>query len=310
MDEQEEKGFWALIKNMPIPEFIKHNAITALSTGIGKIISSATDVPVAYLEQHSKIMRAEGDAKVMLIASAANSASKLFNTDSDLANRAFYHFGRKLVEKQLNREQVASKMIEHLREIKTTPSEGKKLDEDWLTQFWNLSETKSRDDVQEILSRILANEIAHPGSVSPYTLQLLSVLTSDIGNSFQRLSNLSIDDGTSCYVIHPNVFAFQNIGPLHEYDVTYDDLFDLDGAGLIRSAETLMLNYSKREHDIIEYEQINYAGLPAQIDLAGKQVRLIQFTKSGRELRNLLMLNENKAYTEKIKSKLQNDFLL
>ncbi|MBF9221075.1 DUF2806 domain-containing protein [Hymenobacter ruricola] len=310
MDKQGEKGFWELVKSMPIPDFIKNNVLTALSTGLGKIITSASDIPVAYFEQHSKIIRAEGDAKAKLITAAADSATKLFNTDSDLANRAFYHFGRKIVEQQFNREQVAVKMIGHLKDVEGNRIEDKKIDEDWLTQFWNLSETKSRDDVQEILSRILAKEVTNPGCISPYTLQLLSVLTSDIGNAFQRLSNLSIDDGTSCYIIHPNVFAFQNIGPLNDYDISYDDLFDLDGAGLIRSAETLMLNYSKRENDSIVFEQVNYAGLPLNIDLAGQQVRLIQFTKSGRELRNLLELTENKIYTEKIKSRLQDKFML
>ncbi|MGA6119582.1 DUF2806 domain-containing protein, partial [Sphingobacterium anhuiense] len=144
------------------------------------------------------------------------------------------------------------------------------------------------------------------GSISPYTLQLLSVLTSEIGNSFNRFCNLSIDDGESCYVIHPNVFAFQNIGPLENYDISYDDLFDLDGAGLIRSAETLMVNYSKS--DTQEFENVNYAGTSAQIDVSGKQLRLLQLTKSGRELRNLLQLTENKVYTDKLKTLFDDDF--
>ncbi|MGQ8870428.1 DUF2806 domain-containing protein [Myroides sp. TSA_177.3] len=60
-----------------------------------------------------------------------------------------------------------------------------------------------------IFFKILTKEIFNPGSISPYTLQLLSVLTSDIGNSFNRLCNLSFDDNQNCYIIHPNVLPFK-----------------------------------------------------------------------------------------------------
>lgn len=307
MTEQNNKGLIELIKNIPIPDIIKNNAITALAKGIGKIISSASDVPVAYFEQQSKLIRAKGDGKVQLIHSAAESAAKLFTTDSELTDRALYHFGKKIIEQQLNREEIANKTLKNLQNSPSNfTATTKEIDEDWLTQFWSLSETKTKEDVQDILSKILTKEIFNPGSISPYTLQLLSVLTSEIGNTFNRFCNLSIDDGKSCYVIHPNVFTFQNIGPLDDYDISYDDLFDLDGAGLIRSAETLRLNYSKSETQ--QFEDVDYAGTYAQIDVSGKQLCLLQLTKSGRELRNLLQLTENKIYTGKLKALFGDDF--
>jgi vacuolar-type H+-ATPase subunit E/Vma4 len=294
-------------KNIPIPDVIKYNAITALSKGIGKIIEGAFDIPSAYLENKAKIIRAKGDAEVKIITAASDSAANLFKTDSQLANRALNRFGQEIIESQINREKIAAKAMNHLQSMEVKEEVIEKINDDWLTIFWNLSSTKSSEEVQEILAKILSKEIVKPKSVSPNTLNLLSVLTSDLGNALSRLSNLSIDDGKSCYVIHPNIFPFQNIGPLDDYDVSYDDLFELDGAGLIRSAEALMLNYAAGQP---EFELVNYAGLKADLSLVGAQVYLIQFTKSGRELRNLIDLTENKVYTQKLKEKLKDSFTL
>ncbi|MFA6713442.1 MAG: DUF2806 domain-containing protein [Bacteroidales bacterium] len=294
MNEQENNSL-DFLKNLPIPDLIKQNAITALSKGISKLITSVTDIPVAHLEGKAKLIRARADVEVKLIEAAANAAAELFKTDNELANRALYNFGRRIIEGQVNKDKIAFKTVHQLNSTYIEKDAKESIDNDWITIFWNLSETKSAEDVQEILAKILSKEIIKPRSVSPNTLQLLSVLTSDLGNSFSRLCNLSIEDDSTCFVIHPHVFSFQNIGPLNEYDVSYNDLFELDGAGLIRNAETIMFNYDADPDST--FEKVNYAGIPAELKVAGKQLRLIQFTKSGKELRNLISLKENKKYT-------------
>lgn len=297
----ENKNTWLdLIKNVTIPEVFKNNLITALAKGLGNIITSASGIPVSYFNSISNEITAKSQGKVLLIEAASLEASKLFATESELANRALTYFGNKIIQNQVNRESVATKTLDNLQQLNITDNQNvDQIDIDWLTMFWDLAESKSKEDVQEILSKILSKEIVAPKSISPHTLQLLTVLTSSLGDAFTRLCNLSIDDGASCYVIHPKVFSFQNIGPLFDYAVSYEDLFELDGAGLIRSAETLMLNYSESE-----MEDIDFAGIKAQLNVSGKQLHLIQFTKAGRELRNLLSLSPNAQYKIAIKEKL------
>ncbi|SDT43852.1 Protein of unknown function [Mucilaginibacter mallensis] len=306
--ESDKKGIFEILKSLPIPEIIKTNAITAFAKGIGKIITSASGIPVAYFDSVANELQATSKARIALIEQASKEASKLFVTDSSLANRALSYFGDKIIGAQNNRESIANKVFNNLSAINISDSErSKEIDVDWLTMFWNLAETKTKEDVQEILAKILTMEIVKPTSISPNTLQLLTVLTSNIGDAFKRLCNISIDDGERCFVIHPNIFAFQKIGPLFDYDVSYDDLFELDGAGLIRSAETLMLNYSASEQP--EFEEINFAGHNARLDISGLQLNLIQFTKSGRELRNLLDLSPNQAYLTALQNKVKDAFI-
>ena len=72
------------------------------------------------------------------------------------------YYSSKIFKGQKNREKVARKTIQSLSDVTET---GKiteavnTIDEDWLTQFWNLAETKTNEDVQEILAQILIKEI-------------------------------------------------------------------------------------------------------------------------------------------------------
>lgn len=299
--EENQNKWLDIIKEFTVPDIIKNNAVVALAKGIGNIITSASNIPTSYFNSIANEISAKSQAKIKMIEAASDEASKLFATESDLANRALGYFGNKIIQNQVNRESVATKTISNLQQIKINGNENHiEIDIDWLTMFWDLAEIKSKDDVQEILSKVLSKEIVKPNSVSPHTLQLLTVLTSDLGDSFKRLCNLSTDDGERCFVIHPKVFAFQNIGPLSDFSVSYEDLFDLDGAGLLRSAETLMLNYGESE-----FEDIDIAGTKAQLNVSGQQLHLIQFTKAGRELRNLLTLSLNSEYKQAIKEKLK-----
>lgn len=228
------------------------------------------------------------------------------NGNPDLAERALKSNGIKLIEEQINKDNIAIKTFDILQDpnsIKRIGTEKQEINPDWLTAFWNLAATKTDKDVQEILSKILADEILKPKSISLHTLQTLSILTSKIGESFSRLSNLSIDDNDSVFVIHPHVFSFQKIGPLDDYNISFNDLLDLDGAGLIRSTETITIQYGESK-----IEEVDYAGKSALLDISGKQLKLIFFTNAGKELRRLLTLEPIDNYTQEISRILGDSF--
>lgn len=297
-----------IIKSFELPESIKKNAITAFAKGVGRIITSGIEIPAVYLEGIANKIKATTQAQVSIIQSEGKSASKLFQSDPQLAERALARLGNDIYNQQINREAVVYKTIDELNKTPLSKIGAGKIDPDWLTMFWELSENKSNEELQSYFAKLLTGEIISPGSVSPYTLQILSILTGDIARSFDKLCCLSIDDGEKSFIIHPNVFAFQNIGPLDDFKISYNDLFDLESARLIRSAETIMLNYAETED--AKFEAVDYAGLPANLRLDGHQVHLIQFTRAGRELRNLLAMTPNEEYTRTLKVKLGDDFSL
>ena len=286
----------SVLSKLPnLPDFIKYNAVLALSIGLGKNIKALTDIPAAFLEGIAKTKRADTEAKILIKNAAAKSAAQKFENDENLAERALEYYGGKLVAEQINRDQVAIKMLNNLPAVTNKTNADKQIDEDWLTMFWNISSTKSKEDVQEILSKILASEVVSPGSISPKTIQILSLLTSEIGNSFQRFCNLTLAHGDQTIFIHPHVFPFQQMGRLENIGIDNNDLFTLEGADLIRSAECTMFNYPESEN--YEHVVFDYAGRSMELNISGKQLQLILLTQAGRELRNLFQLTENLEYT-------------
>ena len=286
-----------------IPDKIKNNALIAIGKGVGKLITAGLEVPTAYLEGITQGIRNKTEGEQFVAKSAAKAASKVFSDDDQLQQRAVDYFARRIVNEQENREQIAQLTMENLTHESINKDAAETIDEDWLTVFWRLAETKSSKDIQVLLAKLLCREIVQPRSVSPHTLQLLSILTSDLAKAFERLCRISIDDGKSAYVIHPHVFPFKEIGPLDAYDVSYEDLFDLDGARLLRSAEALLVDYAA--DDNATFEKVDFAGKPALLNLAGKQVHLLQFTRAGRELRCLIALQPNAKYEETLRQRFQ-----
>ncbi len=304
--ESEEMTWLERLTSIELPESIKNNAITAIAKGIGGLIESGLNLPKAYLDGLTAKIQAKYDAELNIITAAGKSAANLIAENPELGERALARYGKEIYQQQLNRESIAWKTFEELEHTVTTTESVDAIDPDWLTLFWKTAQIKSNEEIQRYFAKLLASEISAPSSISPHTLLILSVLTGGLAKSFESLCNISIDDGHWAFVVHPDVMAFQTIGSLESYSVSYDDLFDLDGAGLIRSAEALYLNF--KGDDGGPLADVEYAGSPAGLRLAGHAAYLIQFTKAGRELRRLVDKQRIQAYTDALINNLGGDF--
>jgi len=317
MTENEDKSWLDVLKGISIPDWVTDNLIAALGKGILNsvtgILTTASEIPKAALQNRSEKIKLIGEVQRELIRKAAEHSLLQVQEDSELAERALKYHGVKLLEQQVNRESIAQKTLENLRHVEFLEDEPEnKINRDWLTAFWNMAENKSEEDVQNLLARILNNEIVKPGSLSLHTLQVLSILDSEVGKSFAKLCNMSIDDGDLAFFIHPNVFPFQNIGKTKMYGFNFHELLALDGAGLIRSAETIRLQFKEPFSPDAEpeYEEVEYLGGKAKLATAGEQLNFIYFTQAGTELRRLMELKEVPNYTLRLKEILKDKFIV
>ncbi|MCK9625949.1 MAG: DUF2806 domain-containing protein [Bacteroidales bacterium] len=305
MQDDSKNGIMKLmdfLKSLDLPSWLVKNVVTALGKGVYNVTFELTEIPVNHLKNHNEKIKLKGNIKRDLIKKASIEYSEIFDNNPEFAERALTNYGIKILEEQQNKEIIALKTLKYLdvNKSKAIESTGGEIGYDWLTSFWKLAETKTDDDIREILARILSQEIIKPNSLSLHTLQVLSILSSNIGQIFNKLCNLSIDDGEMAYFIHPNVFTFQRIGTIDEYGLSLNDLLKLDGAGLIRSTEAIKLNFGENRP-----EKIDFAGLKAEINFSGLQIDLIYFTQAGRELRNLMDLKPDFKYIDAIKNKLK-----
>lgn len=307
-EENQNKNWLELIRNLNIPDWLTDNIVAAFGKGIYRIITSASEIPIAHIKNKTEKIKLIGEVEREFIKKASQHPLNQIESHPELAKRALENYGIKLIEEQINKEQLAQKTLEYLRTQEIpTDKPAKSLNQDWLTSFWNLASTKSEEEIQNILTKILSNEIINPGTLSLHTLQTLSVLDSKVGNIFANFCNMSFDDGRSAFFIHPNVFAFQNIGNTQEFGFSFEDLLDLDGANLIRSAESIQLNFAKPENYVegeYQYEDVEYASHKAKLDYSGQQLNLIYFTQAGKELRKLIPMQINETYTKVLQERL------
>ena len=138
------------------------------------------------------------------------------------------YFAEDLFRTQVNRESTIEAIAIEVKNSAPEHDTDAEIDDDWLTRFWKLAENVSHAAIRSFLARLLVKEVSKPGAISPLTLNVLSTLTPQVAQRFERFCRLSIRSGNDVYVIHPEVFPFQNIGPLDKFGVSYDDLYEFE----------------------------------------------------------------------------------
>ncbi|MGC2782054.1 MAG: DUF2806 domain-containing protein [Bradyrhizobium sp.] len=289
-------------------ERVANNVFEALTRGIGKIYEPIGRVRDAKAERAVLNERAQTFIDLAAKANELRELSEIAPDErgSSLAARSIGYMLEDFSRRQGNREKTAQAFIEDSNQVPPSEDASTPIDPDWLTKYWTLAENVSKEELRIFIAQLLTKETRKPGTVSPLTLNTLSMMTRQIAECFERFCCLSIAYDADAYVIHPNVFPFQNIGPLEEFGISYDDLYELESFGLIRSAQTIMLNYVSN----MPAKHIDYAGTRAELNLSGLQLHLIHLTRAGRELRNSLHLSPLPNYTAALAQKLGDAFVL
>ncbi|WP_184549186.1 DUF2806 domain-containing protein [Mucilaginibacter sp. FT3.2] len=170
-----------------------------------------------------KAMRNEAEAKayeleVMSRAEAKSSIIKL-EVEQDIASRVRSRLYHQEISRQHNLDNIIDNSIIYLNEeVSEDP-----IDDDWRTRFFNKAQDIKSEEVQKIWSKILANEINTPGTVSLRTLDVLSNVSMSDAKLFTKLCKLSTING---HVLKYNL-GFEN------FDLSYDEILHLMDAGLL-----------------------------------------------------------------------------
>jgi len=305
----ETEDILSMIDGIPLPPTIKKN----LWKSLGRLVTGLVDIPVAYLESKSESIKGETVALNLFRNRVAEKASTEFTNDNTLMNRAVNYYGSKLLKEQINRESVIDKTAEELKLNPPKDDTDKEIDEDWLEMFSRISESKSNEDIQLILSKILAGEIKRPGSFGPKSLQTLTLLDQETAMIFRKFCSVSYECpqlGNSLTQLICEPFGDPGNNGLEKYGLQYSNLTQLQDAGLI-------------QHDLNAWRSIHSAlfQIPFKIGqntyqlrstaetlLEQKKIKIINFTKVGLELRSVLEMETDNAYNEKLISWLKSTY--
>lgn len=290
------------ISGIPIPTPVKRSLLKALS----RLIVGTVEVPVAYLEAKARSIRAQGAAKDAVTLAAAKSAADRFTEDPVLSERAVHYFGEQILRTQINREEIARATIEAITANPPQEIPSNEIDDDWLTEFAEISAKKSNTEIRAILGRILAGEISNPGTFSPATLQLFTILSQSTARKFQTICGMSMVAEWFTFIITEPFPDYLQKG-FNKLGISYSDLLELQSYGLLMPALSSQLELDKYGESYI----FDFVGQDIKLHITDSNkslpdVGICVFSPIGHELRSVIPLEKNVAYDKILKEWLHN----
>ena len=232
------------------------------------------------------IAAAEAEAEEIKRIAQANgqiaSITALAGENPGLIERARVRLVMREIEGQRNIEAIAENALPLLPE---TVSD-KPVSDDWRRKFFLEAENICDKDLQLLWGKVLAGEVASPGSYGLRTLEVLKHLSKEEAEFFRQACAIAFEDG---WIMKPAVDPSRGLQP---YGLDYDALLVLRDAGLLFDGDTLIkdgTNWANVPSVILANN-----GIYMQISgphLQGQQIPSLPFTRAGRELQNLLPPN-------------------
>lgn len=202
---------------------------------LNKLIETIKAPFVYWAKNKEPIKQAEAETEAALIRarSAGPIAEELGLSKEDAASlilRADQRDQYDKIRQQKNIESIVQGSIEFLPStVKDEP-----VKEDWATEFFEQCKNVSEEKMQSLWSRMLAGEIAEPGSYSKRTLSFIRTLSQSEAELFTKFCSLlwfELDTG----FMHIKLSDETN---LEDYDIAFLDMLELDSIGLIKFDHT------------------------------------------------------------------------
>lgn len=182
--------------------------IKKISKAVGGVFAPFQIKRIATAEAEAAIIRAQTEIQI-----------------TDLHRRAMHRFIEEEACRQQNIEDITSKALPQL-EAGSDPS---KMDDDWVTNFFEKSRIVSDTEMQDLWARVLAGEANAPGTYSKRTVNFLGDLDKKDAELFQVLCSFGWIIGKFSPLV------FDSEAPIYNsHGLDFGTLTHLDSIGLIQ----------------------------------------------------------------------------
>lgn len=241
-----------------------------LSKPADTLIKKVSSAVGGLLEPWQMERVAKAQAKVDLIR--AQSEIEI----TDLQRRAMHRFVAEEAQRQENIERITEKALPQLEES----SDPSRIEDDWVTNFFDKSRIVSDGEMQEIWAKVLAGEANAPGTYSKRTVNFLSNLDKGEAELFQNLCSFGwiVGDFTPL-IFDPQADIYNKRG------VNFNTLTHLDSIGLIQFQN--LTGFQKT--NLPKTVSVTYCGQPLVLEMHQDEkmtlsIGKILLTQTGREL--------------------------
>lgn len=233
-DQQNNSGWLESLIDGGLPQLFAGPAGKAIS----RLIGATVEIPAAKLEQYAQGIRDETLARSKIMETLAEKSAELGISDPKLLERGLNSMLGKVYREQQNREEVAKKTIEYLKE-EPAPEASTGPSDDWMDAFEDYASKASSESIRDMFSRILAREIRKPGDISRAALHFVSILDAEVARIIEKVAPYSIE----------NNFFPKDIGG---EEIQYGEWLILEEAGFLSlGAGNLSLNHELNEQGFI-----------------------------------------------------------
>lgn len=252
--------------------------IKKVSSAIGGVFEPWQIRRVAKAEAEASLIKAKTEIEI-----------------TDLHRRAMHRFIEEEVNRQENMEEITKKSIPHLNH----ESNPERMEDDWVTNFFDKSRIISDDEMQSLWAKVLAGEANSPGTYSKRTVNLLSDLDKKDALLFQTLCRFGWVIGNFIpLVFDPQAKIYNNVG------LNFESLSHLDSLGFIQFNG--ISGFSRQR--LPKQFEVTYCGQPLVLTMQNDtdnvlDIGKVLLTQAGRELASIIAAPGVGDFVEYVKEK-------
>ena len=262
-------------------------SLAALTQPATLLIEKVSNAIGRHFDPTQAIRMAEAEATANRIRVVAQVEADI--EIAELRQRAAERFIAEEMKSQSNMESIAAKAIPHLAD----DAEPEKIDDDWVTNFFDKSRIVSDDQKQELWAKVLAGEGSEAGSFSRKSVNLLADLDKRGADLFTSLCRF-------IWIIRltPEPLVFDEQSSIYNsLGIDYNSLGQLETLGLIHFSEATSVSMVNLPQTV----SASYAGKQLVLGFPNHtgnklSVGKVLLTKSGRELFRMANAKEGEGF--------------
>jgi Protein of unknown function (DUF2806) len=250
--------------------------IETISNGIGVAGNAAFQFDAKKIKRVGKAEAEVEKEKIIKIAEGNTIAL-------EIQNRAEMRVKLVQYQEQVNLENIFAES-KNLLEGKTVSE--KPVDRDWSMRFVETAKGVSREDIQKMFAKVLAQEVISPDSYSLNTLEFLKNLTKKELIFIKRFLILADD-------YRKYVFMDKENGNEGFFEFSYDYLMKLIEMGILRASTSTHTKQNLQVNSKLEMKIFNeIVSFNSIVDNTHLRLGIMQLTQVGTELFSILEINQ------------------
>ena len=263
-----------------------------------------SDLDVSRIRDEQDMMTARNEAEILQVYAdkILSIADGLGIDDPAIVRRWFENAAFNGIRSQSNIEVIASKADEMVGDSDEVPTEGPS--DDWMHRFYEAGRVVSEGELQDFFAAMLAGEIKEPGNVSFQTIEVAKRLDPDLAVLFRKWASMSIGpDDDSRFLCTLGTRVGEN--EFSEFGLSYVALNNLQDIGLISTQRAFFRPSSALVNGSLSVTYVGSTWRMERIDRSETgpvriQLRCILASTAGTELAQVVPVEENLHYTDRL----------